>query len=277
VSARTLTRIGSTYAPGNGDGSGLNIRVTPNGRFALHAAVTHGPTTGQLLINDRLANTETYLYRAFTSGEFPAPYQFAVNSDGSQVCFRVNAPGAAAAGPGRIWIASPAAPGAATAVTPTADSNSDCQWSSDAESIGFISSNGAAAPEAWIVDRTQPNVVQRLRESLAAGETTSYLAFAKNAQLGVVAITEGTNSTTTLYRVALDSPGSSTRFASVGNVGPDPQFTLDASGNWLGYIKTEAVAGGGTLRRVHLASTQSPDTELVVDLTTDADTFAFMQ
>lgn len=279
VAARTLTRIGGAYAPGNGDGSGLNIRVTPNGRYVLHSAVTHGPTVGQLLVGDRLANTETYLYRAFASGEFPAPYQFAVNADGSNVCFRVNAPGAAATGPGRIWIANPAAPGAATAVTPNVDFNSDCQWSSNSELIGYLSSNGNFPTEAWIANKSPPNMARRLREALAAGETTSYLAFARNTQLGVVAVTESAGSTTTLYRVALDSPGTSTRIASAGNVGPDPQFTLDASGNWVGYIKTESIAGGGTLRRVHVASTHTPDTELVITLPNGAaaETFAFMQ
>lgn len=278
VAGRTLTRIGATYPVGVSDGSGLNIRVTPNGRYVLHAAVTHGPTIGSLLVNDRVSNTETDLYRDFAAGEFPLPYQFALNLAGSSACFRVNTAGAAAEGPGRIWIANPAAPGAATAVTPTADSNSDCQWASDGKSIGYLSHNGSTAEDAWIVDPTVPNVVQRLREPLVAGESVTFLALAQDSPLAVVAVTESAGATTKLYSVALDAPGTSTRIASIGAVGANPHYALDPGGNWIGYIKADTVPGTGTVQRVHLASTRQPDTELIVNLpaAANAETFTFM-
>jgi hypothetical protein len=262
----TLSRIGGTYAVG--EGSGINLRVTANGRYVLHAAETFNPIVGQLLVNDRATNMETHLYRAFASGEFPVPLEFDVNTDGSNVCFRLNAPGSGSVGPGRFWIADPAAPGTAVAVTPVADYNFDCRWASDGHSFAYLSSNGGAESEVWFVDTRNPNVVQRLREPLSSGQTTAFFAIARRSPTGVVGVTEPVTFAVSFHRVALDAPGTSTRFASPGVVGLDPKFTLDSQGDWLGYIKTEAVAGG-TVRRLHLASTRVPDHEIVLQLPFD--------
>ena len=85
----------------------------------------------------------------------------------------------------------------------------------------------------------------------------------------MVGVTEPVTFATSFHRVALDAPGTSTRFASAGVIGLSPTFTLDSHGDWLGYIKTETLAAGGTVRRLHLASTRIPDHEIVVALPFD--------
>jgi hypothetical protein len=194
--------------------------------------------------------------------------EFDVNLDGSRVCFRLNPPGSASTGPGRFWVASPAAPGSALAVTPTADYNRDCRWTSDGRSFAYMSANGGANPEVWLADAQQPNVVQRLREPLSGGQTTAFFSIARRSPTGVVGITEPVTFTTSFHRVALDAPGTSTLFSSPGAIGLDPKFTLDSQGDWLGYIKTEPVAGG-TVRRLHLASTRVSEHEIVLTLPFD--------
>jgi hypothetical protein len=235
----------------------------------LHAALTSVPSTSQLLVNDRATNTEAPLYRVFSSGEFPVPMEFDVSPDGSRVCFRLNAPGSGSIGPGRFWIADPAAPGSALVVTPTADYNFDCRWASNGHSFAFLSANGSATPEVWFVDTQQPNVIQRLREPLLSNQTTEFFAIARASPTGVVAVKEPVTFTTTFHRVALEAPGTSTRFASAGVIGTSPNIKLDSQGDWLGYIKTEALAAGGTVRRLHLGSTRIPDHEMVVALPFD--------
>jgi hypothetical protein len=120
----------------------------------------------------------------------------------------------------------------------------------------------------WLADAQQPNVVQRLREPLSAGQTTAFFAIARRAPTGVVGITEPVTFTTSFHRVALDAPGTSTLFAAAGTIGLEPKFTLDSRGDWLGYIKTEPVAGG-TVRRLHLASTRVSGHEIVLTVPFD--------
>ncbi len=141
-----VSQIGAAYTPGAGSGSGVRTRVSADGRYVVHGALDKAPTpVGSLLVNDRLTGTETDLYRSFGAAEFPTPTEFDVDRAGTRVCLRVNDAAAVAAdGPGRFWVASPATPGAATAVTPVADTNSTCRWASTGSRFAYLSSTGTA-------------------------------------------------------------------------------------------------------------------------------------
>ena len=270
ISNPVLTQIGASYAPGIGAGSGLNVRITPNGRYVLHAAI-NAPTVGSLLVNDRSTNTETDLYRAFVAGEFASPNEFDVNADGSRVCLRVNAPGSTGNGPGRIWTADPATPGAAVPVTPVTAQNQGCRWAADGRTIAYLSADGGAPLELWQVDTLAPNAVTRSREPLAAGETTAFWAVAEKSMTAVVGVTPPGSTIPHFYRIALDSPGSSTRFASPGIPVDAASFTLDPRGDWLAYIKADPASGTSQpVRRLHLASTRIADFDMVVPFPTGA-------
>lgn len=256
-------QIGADYPLDNGSGSGFDIRVTADGENVVHVAVDHTSNVASLLVNNRITNTETHLYRAFVTGEFPAPNEYDMNDEGTSVCFRLNSAGAGSAGPGRVWVASPASPGAATAVTPVADANFDCQFAADGDHIAYLTANGGHAPQAYLVDRTNPNAVTRMREPLASGQTTEFVAVAGNVMVGVVGVNPGGGAPPEFYRVDLDSPGTSVRFGSPGITGANPQYRLSADGNWLAYLKDEA-GPNGTVKRLHLLSTRSEDFDLAL-------------
>jgi hypothetical protein len=246
-----LTQIGSTYPVGAG--SGVNLHVSANGRYLVHGAV-NSSTVGSLLVNDRMTSSETDLYRAFAAGEFATPSEFDVNAAGTRVCLRVNAAGSTGDGPGRFWVADPAAPGTATAVTPVTDVNRSCRWASDGKTIVYLSGNGGGPVELWQVNSDAPNVVTRSREPLAPGETIAFFAVAEKSMTAVIGVTPAGSSIPQLYRVALDSPGTSTRFASPGVSVAEAEFGIDPAGNWLGYLKDG----------VHLTSTTVADVDIEV-------------
>jgi hypothetical protein len=238
--------------------------VTPNGNQVVHVGLNYTTNTASLLVNDRNTNTEADLFRAFGVGEFPAPQEIDMNVAGTSVCFRVNTPGAGSAGPGRVFVANPAAPGAATAVTPLADVNYDCRFASDGNTIAYLTANGGAQPEVYVVDRTNPNVVTRMREALTAGQSTEFFALARDAFTGVVGVNPGGGGATVFYRVDLDAPGTSVRIGSPGVTGSNPQFRLTDDGNWLAYLKDEVVSGMGTVKRLHLLSTRTADFDIAL-------------
>jgi hypothetical protein len=258
-------KIGANYPVDNGSGSGFDIRVTPDGHNVLHVALDNTTQVASLLVNNRVTNTETDLYRAFTPGEFPTPNEYDMNAAGSSVCFRLNTAGAGSAGPGQVWVASPVTPGTATAITPLADVNSDCRFASDGNTIAYLTANGAQQPEVYLVDRSVPNVITRMREPLAAGESTEFFLVARGAMTGVVGVNPGSGAAPQLYRVDLGSPGTSVRFGSPGTTGANPQYRLSDDGNWLAYLKDEPAPGGsGTVKRLHLLSTLSTDFDLAL-------------
>jgi hypothetical protein len=259
-----LTRIGSTYPIGAG--SGINLHVTPNGRYLVHGAVDSS-TVGSLLVNDRMTSTETDLYRGFAAGEFATPSEFDVNAAGTRVCLRVDTAGSTGDGPGRLFTADPATPGTAVAVTPVTDVNKSCRWASDGKTMVYLSANGGSPVEVWQVDADTPNAVTRSREALAAGETVAFFAVAEKTMTAIVGVTPAGSNIPQFYRVALDSPGTSTRFASPGVPVTSAKFGIDPSGNWLVYSKDEAPAGAPVpVMRLHLASTTVADVDILVPL-----------
>ena len=135
--------------------------------------------------------------------------------------------------------------------------------------MAYLTANGGQPAEVYTVDRTNPNVVTRMREALGAGETTAAFAVARNAMTGVVVV-DSAGGTQTFYSVDLAAPGSSVRFASPGAVGANPQYTLSDDGNWFAYLKDAPAPGGaGTIKQLHLASTHFPDMDLTIGNTSD--------
>jgi hypothetical protein len=263
VQVPPLVQIGATYPNGNKSGSGFNIHVTADGRYVLHGSINNTTGAPGLLVNDRVTNTETDLYRAFVAGELPSTLAFDVNAAGTKACFRVNDPGAADAGPGRIWIAAPAAPGSATAVTPRVDSNGDCQWASDNKTLAYLSSNGGLPFEPWVVDITNPNVVSRVRETLANGESIAFFGIARKNLTAIIGINPAGGGAPQFYRADLAAPGTSVAIGSPGVTGNKPGYTLSADGQWLGYLKDETI--GGTLtKRLHIMSTQVANFDIAI-------------
>ncbi len=143
--------------------------------------------------------------------------------------------------------------------------NQGCRWASDGRTIAYLSADAGAPLELWQVDTLAPNAVTRSRESLAPGETTAFWAVAEKSMTAVVGVTPPGSTIPHFYRIALDSPGSSTRFASPGIPVDGASFTLDARGEWFAYIKADPVPGTSqTVRRLHLASTRIADFDMVV-------------
>jgi VCBS repeat-containing protein len=264
IAAPAAVQIGASYPLDNGSGSGANLRVTTDGGNLVYVAFNHTTDVASLLVNNRDTNVETDLYRTFVAGEFPAPNEYDMNAAGSSVCFRINNPGAGSIGPGRVWVASPATPGAATAVTPLADYNFDCRFASDGDTIAYLTSDGGQPAEVHLVDRNAPNVITRMREPLTAGQSTEFFAVARDNMIGVVGINPAGGGGTVFYRVDLDSPGTSVRFATLTAVGSNAQYTLSSDGNWLAYLKDTPLPGGGTIKQLHLTSTQTPDFDITL-------------
>ena len=273
----TITQLGASYPPGFG--SGIDLRVTPDGTRVVHAVVTPGPTTGNLLVNDRNMSTVYYVNRQFLDGEFPTPYEYDMRPDGTSVCMRVNAQGSASTGPGRIWVAPLVAGVGATAVTPTRDYNFDCRWVSDNKTIVYLSADTGDKVEPWRVDTTQPNVVARLREPLTGTEELDYLALAKQSTTAIIGIKPNASGAPVFYRARVDAPGTSTRFGSPGVSSANAKFSISPDGNWFAYLKDEPSSSNPstTIKNLHLLSTRVADHDISVSEEADVEGIAQFQ
>lgn len=266
-----LVQIGASYGGNDGEGSGYLLGITPDGRRVLHAALTYvtapgggNPTTFDLLVNDRATNTETYLYRKFSASEYWIG-GVDISSDGAGVCFSLNElPASGSFSAGKIWIADPRAPGAATAVTPITDYNYGCRWASDSKNIVYEGANINVPIEPWVVDTAKPGVVSRLREPLSSGDEMQYWALARKTLAAVVAVLPSGGSNTIFYRAAIDTPGVSTSFFSVAKYTPNA-INMDALGTAIQFLRNEPVSGGlGSINRLHWVSTQTSNYDLTL-------------
>ena len=119
--------------------------------------------------------------------------------------------------------------------------------------------------ELWVADATQPGMTERAREPLAAGQTVVFQAVASHAMVAVIGIAPTPGANPVFYRIDLVNPGTSTLIAAPNvPLGPG-QFTLSPRGDWLGFIRSDVVDGGGTLARLHMRHTELPSVELVAD------------
>jgi hypothetical protein len=262
----TLQRVGAVYPANAGQGSGTGAQLTRDGARLLHVAFVQQPNSNQfwdLLVIDRTTSTENYLFRAFQAFEFPAPQEFALNAAGDAACFRLNEAGASGStGPGRVYVANPAAPGGATAVSAVASYNYRCDWAADGRRLAFLSRSVNGAPLQWqVVDRTAPLAVSTLNAAPPAGEQLGIVTLARQRLRGYYSTTPSTGSGQSLWRVDLDQPGQATRFfTGWENTSPiDPErLGLNAEGTMLAYRRGSPVA------RLFLVSTEAAQYEFPI-------------
>jgi hypothetical protein len=202
------------------------------------------------------------VFRPFVAFEFPAPQEFSLNAAGDGVCFRLNNAGSSSTGPGRFYVANPAAPGSATAVSAVADYNFRCDWAADGRRLAFLSRATAGGPLQWqMVDRASPLAVSTLNAAPPAGEQLGVVTLARQRTRGYYSTTPSTGTRQSLWRVDLAQPGNATRFfASWENGIPfdTERLVLNAEGTMLAYRRGSPVA------RLFLVSTETSDYEFPV-------------
>lgn len=263
-----LLRIGPSYAPDHCNGAGWLIAVTPDGQRVLHNGYTDNlPQNGysvDLLVSHRPSNSSGYAYRPFVRFEYATPVEFALNNDGSRVCYILfdSPPNP----PSRVWFSDLSAAANGTAASPSVLTTFSCRWAADNHSILYFAAPAAAPYEVWVVDALQPGTAQRLREPLAAGEQVAYFDVARRSMTAVVAVNPSGSIIPDFYRTSIDAPGSSVKFAT-GSFLPSgiAPITMNPHGTILAYGKEEPIGGGPqTLFRLHLMSTQTLDYDWVL-------------
>jgi VCBS repeat-containing protein len=255
--ASTLTQVGAVYpAPSNGGGSGLNIAVTSDGRYALHQELFFSPALqSSVLVYDRTANTEAPVYRRPVPSEVGMWNGFALSNDGSRVCFMFRQPGSGTFGPSTIVAGRLSAPSLAAPVTPVFNNVDRCRFASDNRTILFLAMATSVSPEqVYSVDAAapvtpvivnRPNLPGESFERWWVARTAPRLAFATRYAGGEI----------DFYSASLDAPGTFITFATdVFDDGSMPGV-LDRQGFILAYSKRPAPLSG--LRRLTLLSTQS--------------------
>jgi hypothetical protein len=273
-----LLQIGASYPPNDGEGSGLELGSTPDGARILHVALTYNhslpgnSSTFDLLVNDRTTNSETYLYRKFGVFELMnvAGSTYAVSPDGTGVCFGLNQlPANASISTGQIWVADPRAPGSATAVTPVAAQNTNCQWAADSKTLVYRSAT-TGPTEPWVANVTHPGAVSRLREPMAPGDTLGFLGVSRLTMTAIAVVQPG-GGASNFYRAALASPGTSVLFYSTSLPYYIATVGLDAAGTSLEMLQRVPLANSaGTMNQLHWVSTQVASDDLVVNRTDTA-------
>jgi hypothetical protein len=258
----TLLQVGATYPGNNGQGSGLNLRVSPDGQTVLHGAFTFnaGGNFYDLLTLDRNTNAETFLYRKFGAFEWPVPLEFDINNTSDAVCFRLNSSGSSSVGPGRFYVANPRTPGAATPVTAIADYNMSCQWASDGRRMAFFSGTSAPGGVQWrVVDRLAPLTVSVLNAPLAAGDNIGTGMLARKRPMGIYSVSPPTGPIVSLHRINLDQPGQATRLLASWQ----PTFLPEGQSQSLNPEGTLLAYGKGSPRpRLFMISTETAEYEI---------------
>lgn len=278
-----LSRIGPSYVPDHGSGAGYLPAVTPDGQRVVHIGFTsnfpQSGVTADLRVNHRPSNSDGFAYRPFALFEYVTAVKFALNNDGSRVCFILFdlPPG----GDSRVWFSDLSAPANGTAATPSLLQTFECRWAADNRSIVHLAAAGTAPLEVWVADALQPGTVRRLREPLAAGEQFGYFDVARRSMTAVVGINPPGSVIPDFYRASVDAPGSSVKFAT-GSFLPSGivPIQLNPHGTLLAYGKEEPIGGGPqTLFQLHLMSTQTLDYDWVVsrpDSSTGVTQFEFV-
>ena len=281
ASPATLQRVGAVYPADASQGSGSRAQLTRDGAQLLHVSFVQQLNFNQfwdLLVIDRATSAETYLFRAFQASEFPAPQEFAVNADGDGVCFRLNDPGASGStGPGRMYVANPAAPGSATAVSASAEYNFGCDWAADGRRLAFLSRSAGGAPMQWrIVDRTAPLALGTLNATPPSGEQLGIVTLARLRLRGYYTTHPASGTRQSLWRVDLDQPGVATRFFANWDANlpfEAGRLTLNAEGTMLAYRR------GSPAGRLFLVSTEAAEYEFPItrsDATRGVDRIAWL-
>jgi hypothetical protein len=262
----TLQRVGAVYPANASQGSGINARLTRDGARLVHVSFVQQPNSSQfwdLLVIDRATGAENPLFRTFQAFEFPSPQEFALNAAGDAACFRLNEAGASSStGPGRVYVANPAAPGSATAVSAVASYNFGCDWAADGRRLAFLSRSVGGAPLQWrIVDRTAPLAVSTLNATPPAGEELAIVTLSRQRPRGYYTTTPSTGNRQSLWRVDLDQPGQATRFFTDWENGlpfEASRLTLNPEGTMLAYRR------GSPAARLFLVSTEATQYEFPI-------------
>ena len=131
-----------------------------------------------------------------------------------------------------------------------------------------------------MADAAQPGHQVRIREPLAAGEVVDYWAIAKTSMTAVVGVRPSGSVIPDYYRVSLDSPGTSTKFAVGSFLIGQSELALSDRGAVLAYRKSEPVGGGlQTIMRLRMMSTQTNNYDWLVsrpDATAGVRQYAFV-
>lgn len=257
-----LTQIGGSFPGAPAGGGGLDIRISNDGRRVFHTVATFKPSTGELRVDDRETGTESGVYgtqigKAFYVG------QFDLAPGDERLCLELNDtfnPDGAS----RIWYVNTASPDDATALTPQGIRSESCRWGSDGDTVVYlvrpqidpISGELPGRTEPWVVNIGQPGVVQRLREPLTGTEEFDSFGVAKKTNTAVVGVQPYSRANPDFYRVALDAPGHSVKFAT-GSLLTSTANTLklDAWGSTLIYTSSG---------QLHLLSSQTLDYDIAL-------------
>ena len=228
-------------------------------------STTFSPFTGDVLLNNRVTNTETYAYRKFGANEFSAPLEYDVTADGMLVCLRINTGTSSSTGPGQIWYADATMTGSATVLTPIAETNFGCRWAADGKTIVYFSAPTPGRQELYLVNITQPGVVRLLREPLTGTEEFDYFDVAQKTNTAVVGVRPSGSVIPDYYRVSLDAPGQSVKFATGTFLTGSTKLMLDPWGGTLIYAKTNTAHGGpGSIGQLRLKSSRIPEYDIPV-------------
>jgi VCBS repeat-containing protein len=251
-----LTQVGSNYpAPANGGGSGMEVAVTADGRYAVHQEITYSPTKSAVLVYDSVLNTEAPMYRRPGAGEIGMWDGFSLSNDGKRVCFQFREPGGGSFGPSRFIVGDPAAPASAVPVTPVTTGGYKCYFGTDNQTLFYIAQTAAAPTEQmYRVDSAAPGIPVLVNRPFVSGETLEDYWVARDA-MRVVFGTRGSGaSNVDFYSVSMAAPNTFIPFANTFDDGSLPG-QIDSSGWLLAYSKRPAPLTG--LRRLTLLSTQS--------------------
>jgi hypothetical protein len=257
TSAATLTQVGAVYPiPSNGGGSGMEVAITANGRYALHQELIYSPSIkSSVLVYDSVLDTETPAYRRPVSGEIGMWNGFALSNDSSRVCFQFREPGSGSFGPTRFFAGSPGAAPNFAAVTPLVDGGYKCSFGWDNRTLFYLA-NTAAEPrqQMYWVDAGAPGTPVVVNRPYVNGEQMENWWVARNSPRLVFG-TRGISAQVDFYSVSLDAPGTFIPFAT--NVFDDGSLPgeIDRNGFVLAYAKRPAPLSG--LRRLTLLSTQT--------------------
>jgi len=261
ASAGTLTQVGATYPdPSNGGGSGVELAVSADGRYAVHQEITVSPVKSSVLVYDSGTNSETPVYRRPVTNEIGMWNGFALSNDGARVCFMFRQPGGGSAGPGTFVAGSLGAPASAAPVTPVFGNGYKCRYGSDNHTMFYLART-AAEPrdQIYSVDVAAPGTPVTVNRPFVAGEQLDYWWVARESPRLVFG-TSNAAMQIDFYSLSLDAPGTFIPFAT--NVFDDGSLPgqLDGDGFILAYSKRPAPLSG--LRRLTLLSTQSANYNL---------------
>jgi VCBS repeat-containing protein len=251
-----LAQAGSNYpTPANGGGSGMEVVVTADGRYAVHQELTFSPTRSAVLVYDSVLDTEAPMYRRPGAGEIGMWDGFALSNDGKHVCFQFREPGGGSFGPSRFIVGDPASPASAVPVTPVTTGGYKCYFGTDDRTLFYIAQTAAAPTlQMYRVDSAAPGAPVLVNRPFVSGETLEDFWVARDAMRVVLGTRGSGPADVSYYSVDLAAPTTFIPFANTFDDGSLPG-QIDAGGLLLAYAKRPAPLTG--LRRLTLLSTQS--------------------